>query len=505
MTALFLPRRFSSQPQQLAGIAPDAVSRLGLLRAYYPAGSTIFDPVGNSKFSLLNSRVEAGSRGLGARHNALTSSTTTIKATENDWLQSVSTQLTFFLLLEPISRSASDFAFGHFAANGAAGNYNFGLYWSGTGAQAFVRNASNTAVSTAAVPFTAGVPQLWLATYDGANVRFYLDGVLRATQAQTGFPNRVFLDVAFGGWNAGACITTKSYLAGIANRAWSDSQVRDFSANPWQIFKAPSRQLFAANDAGAAGVTGSISAVEPSDALAATAIVSVTGSASWTEDGDQASVTGSVRVTATASWTEDADAAALSGSVVAGTSATIAWTEDSDTAALSGSVRVAGSASWTEAPDTTAISAAVAVPVTGAISWTEEDFATLTGISAAAPATDSGGSLAPTKNSRRKRALEAAEALQRMLEPQDEPAKAVKRIAKQVVAAVTEDDATELAELSRQIAMREFELRQEQYQAERSAQEARQAAETLRQLEEVSAYLTAWQEEQTLLLLLLAA
>lgn len=163
--------------------------------------------------------------------------------------------------------------------------------------------------------------------------------------------------------------TTTDYFDGdiynviVHKRVLSATEARQRAANPWQIFKAPSRQLFAANDAGVAGVTGSIAAVEPSDTLAATASVSVTGSASWTED---------------------ADAAALSGSVVAGASATIAWTEASDTAALSGSATVTGSASWTEAPDTTAITAAVAVPVTGAVSWTEEDTTSISGVSAAA-------------------------------------------------------------------------------------------------------------------------
>lgn len=251
MAALVLPSLLRQQPQTVSRIDPKWVDA-GLLRLYHPLGGTIVDASGaGGGWTLNNSKPDPGALGIGVVHNANSSSTTNAKTSERGWQSAIADKLTFFVLLEPVSRNASDFVFGSIPATSAStATYNFGLYWGASGPQAFVRNAANAAPSTASAAFTVGKPQLWLATYDGANIRFYLDGVFKASIAQTGNVSANAVDLSFGGWVA-AGVRTKTYLAGIANKAWTDAQIADFAANPWQAFKAPTRRLWiAANDAG---------------------------------------------------------------------------------------------------------------------------------------------------------------------------------------------------------------------------------------------------------------
>jgi hypothetical protein len=43
---------------------------------------------------------------------------------------------------------------------------------------------------------------------------------------------------------AGSCDNEEVYLAGVVARAWSDAEVREWTANPWQIFRSPARRYY---------------------------------------------------------------------------------------------------------------------------------------------------------------------------------------------------------------------------------------------------------------------
>lgn len=151
---------------------------------------------------------------------------------------------------------------------------------------------------------TAGKSQVIVAT-QGADIgvapQFYIDGVF-----DTGTPTSLY-----GGSGSGSAVSNTTpvrmhnrgdlgtpydgrvFLAAVWNRKLSASEIASISANPWQLFQAPSRRLWAA--AGApASITGTFSSTLADSTLAASGAATHAGSFASTLGNATMAASGSV-------------------------------------------------------------------------------------------------------------------------------------------------------------------------------------------------------------------
>lgn len=216
-------------------------------------------------------------------------------------------------------------------------------------------------------------------TYDGNNVRCYIDGVLDTTAPTSSGATWTVNQFAVGAQVRTSAVSFwkgSTFLATAHKRALSDAEIKSLSANPWQLLVSPQRILPLATTAGTS-VAISAAWLEANDSTSLAASVSVTGSATWTEASDIASIGASIAVSSTANWTESNDASAITAA--AKVSASASWSESSDTTAITGTAAVNASPAWTEVADVTAISATIGNAVSASAAWTESnDTASLT-------------------------------------------------------------------------------------------------------------------------------
>lgn len=228
-------RLWTQQPQEAVRANTGAFP--GIQRLYLPLGGGLLDVARNVAVPAVFSSTAAIA--LDQVGYGLSVPTTGSVRDVDDDLPGVGSSLTAWLYLRPRSRTASDFLFGRFLSNRAASGtgYSFGLYWAATGAQAYLRNASGTVVSTAAVAITTNVPQLWALTYDGTTLRAYVNSAT-ASAAQTGaVRSSANEDIAFGGWGTSPTVAFDAYAAGIDNTVYSADQIKALSENPWSAFE----------------------------------------------------------------------------------------------------------------------------------------------------------------------------------------------------------------------------------------------------------------------------
>jgi hypothetical protein len=157
--------------------------------------------------------------------------------TNDDYRLDIAGRLTWFLEFELASATNNSFILGNVQSNGTG--YNSGLYVSGSGKPIqFVRNTSGTGVAaTGTTTLAADTRYQMVGTYDGANIRIYLNGILEATQAQTGSVQQTDYDTGFNRYNSSSTLLVRYVLGGVANRTWSPGDVQAFKRNPYQMLK----------------------------------------------------------------------------------------------------------------------------------------------------------------------------------------------------------------------------------------------------------------------------
>ena len=143
--------------------------------------------------------------------------------------------------------------------NGSAGSTVVGqtAYAGGGGAGAVVYYSPNYSgyiiASSPGGDFTPGNVVVIVATYRRKDaLRVYANGNLRATTAAADYQANLKFNstVNVGGTSVSS---TNVLMSGISYRAWSDAEIVEFSANPWQLFKPDSRRIYF--DMGAGGTT----------------------------------------------------------------------------------------------------------------------------------------------------------------------------------------------------------------------------------------------------------
>jgi len=144
------------------------------------------------------------------------------------------------------------------------------------------------------------------------------------------------------------------YLVGSLTGALSASEAREFTSNPWQIFKPQSRRIWVAGTS--SGSTGTVAVTNANDTSSASGTTTVVGTAATTNANDTSVASGTTTILGTSATTNATDTSAASGTTtVVGTLAT---TNANDTVGASGSVgnSITGTVAYTNANDTLAAS-----------------------------------------------------------------------------------------------------------------------------------------------------
>jgi hypothetical protein len=132
---------------------------------------------------------------------------------------------------------ASAFFVGQYQYN--ATGYDWGFYWSATGPKYvfYVKTASAVAVTSTSL-IAIGTPVSLVGTYDGANLRLYVNGKLEGgPTAQTGNCTTTYAWKIGHTWNSAYDRMETDFLYAY-NRALSDAEATEISSDPYAMFRS---------------------------------------------------------------------------------------------------------------------------------------------------------------------------------------------------------------------------------------------------------------------------
>ena len=370
---LILRKPWNSQPQEAVSVNPD----LGLTEIFLPS-------IGNrglvSGVTLTKGTTQPSDKvGVGGR--AFENSGLALGGTSNQYWGSPNiytaglTDLTIFALFETFDVSSTA-GYGSvmfekdvcgFQVNHANSTYRDSFS---------VRDGAGAYKAAKFDALLANTLTLWVGTKAGGNIYAYTNGVLTSTTAcnagalSTPTNSRIMSRDGGYNWNG------RVYLAGYANRSWSDSEVAEFERNPWQLF-AP-RSIYIPVPAAGGATDYPVTITEA--ATAADSCSAIVGYATTATEAGSAADTVTSSAAVAVSITEAAAAADTQSAVTAksGTVTEPASAADAVDAAAAGDFL----ASLTEpasATDTVTSSAAVAVSITEPASATDTVSATAAG------------------------------------------------------------------------------------------------------------------------------
>jgi hypothetical protein len=357
MAAIILPNRLRKQPQYAAQIDWGNPLAAGLVFCAFPLGKGFYEVISNQTTGHPGSSRARysvdGNRELAVSHIGASAA---------------GGQFANQTGLDRLSGAHSIFVEGSLEVNGStqeivksfetgAGNgiglrlddvsliNNGFIYWANNGNRT---SSTSGALGTNSEQFSHRIAF----TNDGTNTRLYAKGLLNNTAATAVLPtaNANRRTSMLGSNNTQGAGSLSIALAW--NRVLSLAEYQALYDNPWQIFKAPSTQIWFPTTV-SSDPTGTISWTEADDNVSLTGVVTNTGTVSWTEPEDTVSLTGSVFVVGNLSWTEPDDTVSITGSQGSVTpEAVISWVESEDTVAITGAVPVTAEISWAEVNDT---------------------------------------------------------------------------------------------------------------------------------------------------------
>jgi len=275
----------------------------------------------------------------------------------------ITTAITLVMIAEKYGQISgiSDFLYGECGGGAIGGDpYNYGFYESSStgNLSVFVHNGTTGVNVGGGTAWTANAgPQVWVFTYDGANIRLYLNGAQVNSGAQTGSVRRnTTATLRCNGWNA-STPNFGIYAGAVSARAFSASEIAAHFSTPalaWgALFDSSALDLIIPDAAGGATYNDSITeALTLADAATVAAILaeSRTEAASLADSPSSAAIltaAGSEAITAA-----DVITAALVGAAAASEAASLT---DAPSAAAIYAAAAAESVTLTDAPTSAAI------------------------------------------------------------------------------------------------------------------------------------------------------
>jgi hypothetical protein len=199
-----------------------------------------------------------------------------------------------------------------------------------------------------------------IATFDGANTTVYVDGINVGTlSTPLGFPASS-QQQQFGYSDAAG--TSACALGALFTAALDTRQITSLSVNPWQIFKAPPRRLFAV---AAGGITGSLAKTNTNDSVIASGTTTIVSSLAKTNANDTSSAAGTTTITGQVAYTNSNDSVVAIGSVGGAVTGSLAYTNINDSISASGTTSIVGALAKTNVNDS--INATGTTTVTGSL------------------------------------------------------------------------------------------------------------------------------------------
>lgn len=138
-------------------------------------------------------------------------------------------------------------------------------YWDAANRVAFARGRSSAYIDTASetTALAIGEAAVYLGTYDGATLRLYKNGKLNVSVASTNPNSDTNPRFVVGSGIRPANSATDGVLcAAYWTRVLTQSEILDLSNNPWGIFQAPPRKIWA-------GIAAGVQLLRPSSDITA--------------------------------------------------------------------------------------------------------------------------------------------------------------------------------------------------------------------------------------------
>jgi hypothetical protein len=276
MGLILLPGRFNQQPQQAVAIDWGNPLTKGLISCI--DGRTNYDLMAGAPTT--NTAAQAnGTGGAGPAYASGTYQTFPFNRS------SITNKFTYFLFCDHTT-AGNSFLFGDVETAGAG--YNAGLYTNGSNFLLFVKTGGS-GTSVTSTSSANPIKSLRLGgTYDGANMRIFINGVREASTAKTGNVDTGAFALNLNRWNGSSPHSGNAFLRLVFNIVKSDAEMRELSDNPWQVFKAPPRRIWGVAAGGGSDVSVALTG-EASTASAGTLVPSIdkelTGSGSTASAG----------------------------------------------------------------------------------------------------------------------------------------------------------------------------------------------------------------------------
>ena len=171
----------------------------------------------------------------------------------------------------------------------------------------------------------AGMTAVVVCTWDGtagANAKVYVNGIDGTSTLQAGSGTHaadstmnlnVMGNAAYKPATASDFLGHVHALFGWKGRALTPAEVRELSANPWQIFQAPTKEVYVDLPA-AAPITGTSSLAQAGNTLTAAGALALSGAMAITQPGNTVAAAGHVAIAGSVSAVQDGNVLAANGS-----------------------------------------------------------------------------------------------------------------------------------------------------------------------------------------------
>ena len=183
--------------------------------------------------------------------------------------------------------------------------------------------------------YTAGSEYLQIGSVSGSRVIFSVNGIEYANTASAALPNAFSESLTVGEDYSSTYFMGRVYLAAVWNRALSSAEIKQLSANPWQLFAPTERRIWVPVTAGGGGASQTIAFTLDNLTSSVSQTLSHSQNTAFTLDDILSTVNQAVTHSQSLSATLDDVTASISQELAGAKSQSIAFTLDGITASVS--------------------------------------------------------------------------------------------------------------------------------------------------------------------------